>query len=144
MQDLHMFTALTPHQLERCYPVMKELRPELTLESFLQIHEIAHRHDGYEIVAIEDKAGNILAVMGYRFLHDYVHGKHLYIDDLVSTESARSQGLGAKLLKRAEEIAQLNHCTGLRLCTGIENERGKKFYEKNNWIFRSVVYKKKF
>jgi len=38
--------------------------------------------------------------MGYRLLHDFVHGRHLYIDDLVVTSRLRSSGLGAELLKR--------------------------------------------
>lgn len=98
--------------------------------------------DGYEIIAIEAE-NEILAVMGYRILHDYVHGKHLYIDDLVSTKSYRSEGLGAKLLVYAEELAKELGCKVLRLCTGIDNELGKKFYERNGWSLRAVAYKKK-
>lgn len=81
--------------------------------------------------------------MGYRVLCDFVHGRHLYIDDLVTDENIRSKGYGATLLKEAEKIAQENGCTNLRLCTGIDNDRGKTFYEKNNWNLRAVVYKKK-
>jgi len=69
-------------------------------------------------VAIED-GGRIVAVMGYRFLSDFVRGKHVYVDDLVSTESARSKGLGAELLKFAEDVAARSGCKSLRLCTGI-------------------------
>lgn len=130
------------NDLERFYPVMKELRKDLSFSDYLSIYENAHASDNYEIVAIEDKK-QVLAVMGYRILHDYVHGKHLYIDDLVSTESQRSKGLGAKLLHYAEELARELGCKGLRLCTGIENELGKKFYERHGWNLRAVAYKKK-
>lgn len=34
-------------------------------------------------------------------------------------------------------------CQVLRLCTGIENERGAQFYEKNNWAKRAYAYTKK-
>jgi ribosomal protein S18 acetylase RimI-like enzyme len=81
--------------------------------------------------------------MGHRVLHDFVHGKHLYIDDLVTTVSHRSKGIGALLLKRAEVDAQQLGCQSLRLCAGVSNEDGKRFYEKQQWQFRSVVYKKK-
>ncbi len=128
--------------LERAFPIMKELRKDLTLEDFLNIYGKAHSANQYEIVALE-KDGQILALMGYRILFDFVHQKHLYIDDLVSSEKYRSQGLGAKLLEYAEEIAKKLECHGLRLCTGLDNEQGKKFYEKNGWLFRAVVYKKK-
>ncbi len=102
----------------------------------------AHAADGYEIVAIERKR-QIVAIMGYRILYDFAHGKHLYIDDLVSTEGQRSKGLGAHLLNYAEDLAKQLNCKGLRLCTGIKNEMGKKFYERNGWSLRAVAYKKK-
>jgi ribosomal protein S18 acetylase RimI-like enzyme len=142
MSNLQMIFVRKPEDLKRCFPVMKELRPHLEYQAFVDIYQKAHEADGYEIVALE-KGGQIIALMGYRFLYDYVHGKHVYIDDLVTTESARSQGAGSELLKYAESIAQKNNCKNLRLCTGIENELGKKFYERNSWNLRAVVYKKK-
>ena len=62
--------------------------------------------------------------MGYRFLHDYVHGKHVYIDDLVTTAAIRSQGAGAKLLKYAEMIAEsarLSESLGLNRAISLQN-----------------------
>lgn len=137
-----VFTVSDKADLERCYPVIKELRPQLTYEEYLSIYDDSHKADGYEIVAIEAN-NQILAVMGYRFLSDYVRGKHLYIDDLVTSEKVRSKGLGAELLKFAENIALDNGCKILRLCTGIENERGIKFYDRNGWVKMSFAYTKK-
>ena len=93
--------AKSQSDLERYFPVMKELRPHLNLQEYLSIYEKAHQTNSYQIVAIEEN-GKVLAVMGYRVLSDFVRGQHLYIDDLIATESARSQGLGAELLKFAE------------------------------------------
>jgi ribosomal protein S18 acetylase RimI-like enzyme len=141
--DKRIFTVSGEVELQRCYPLMKELRPHLNLEEFLSIYRDAHVSDGYEIVAVENE-NQILALMGYRFLTDYVRGRHLYIDDLVITQKIRSQGLGAELLKLAESIAKKNDCASLRLCTGIENERGVKFYERNGWRKRSFAFVKKW
>lgn len=137
-----IFIAQSSADLERCYPVMKELRPHLDLENYFSIYQEAHEKDGYEIVAVEID-GEIMAVMGYRFLTDYVRGKHVYVDDLVSTEKARSQGLGAELLEYAEKIARDLPCASLRLCTGLENERGVQFYQKNGWTQRAYAFTKK-
>ena len=121
---------------------MKQLRPSLTLENFKSIYREARACNDYDIIGLEED-GKLIALMGYRIVWDYVHGKHIYIDDLVTDESVRSKGHGATLLKHAESIARLNQCTNLRLCTGMGNEGGKKFYERNSWNFRAVVYKKK-
>lgn len=137
-----IFIVQTKAELERCFPIMKELRPHLSFEEYVSIYEQAHASDGYEIVAVEVQ-GQIIAVMGYRFLSDFVRGKHVYIDDLVSSEKLRSQGLGAELLTFAEEVAKTSGCKSLRLCTGIENERGIKFYDRNGWIKRAFAYTKK-
>lgn len=128
--------------LKRCYPVMKELRTHLSLEDYLAIYKDTHTQDGYEIVAVEDQ-GQILALMGYRFLSDFIRGRHVYIDDLVTTEMARSKGLGAQLLKYAEDVAKKSGCKSLRLCTGVENELGVKFYERNGWTKRAYAFSKK-
>lgn len=140
--EKRIFTAKSRGDLERCYPVMKELRPHLSFDDYISIYNESHSADGYEVVAVEDK-GQILAVMGYRFLSDFVRGKHVYVDDLVSTEKVRSQGLGAELLKYAEKIAESSGCKSLRLCTGIENDRGVKFYDRNGWTKRAFAYTKK-
>jgi GNAT superfamily N-acetyltransferase len=137
-----IFIAQSKSDIEICFPVMKELRPHLSLQEYLSIYEQSHHSDGYEIIAIEDQ-GKILAVMGYRFLSDMVRGKHIYIDDLVSTESERSKGLGAELLKYAEDIAAKNGCKTLRLCAVLENERGIQFYDRNGWTKRAYAYTKK-
>lgn len=141
MMDLKITRAKDKRELERCFPVMNELRPHLTVYSYLELYAKAHEADGYEIVALENE-NQVLAVMGYRILYDYVRGKHLYIDDLVATEKFRSQGLGAKLLAHAEVIARDQVCNSLRLATGIENALGKKFYEREGWTLRSVTYVK--
>ncbi len=129
-------------QLEKCFLVLKELRPHLDKESYLNIYENAHRMDDYNIIAIEDN-GNILALMGYRILYDFVRGRHLYIDDLITTELARSQGLGSELLSHAEFLAKELNCNSLRLSTGLENNKAMKFYERHGWVQRTVSYIKK-
>lgn len=125
-----LFKIQNRDELENCYSVMKELRPNLVKEDFYSIYDISKVRDNYEIVAIEIDE-KIVALMGYRFLYDYVRGKHLYIDDLVSTQLARGKGLGAELLKHAEKVARDAGCKVLRLCTGVENEDGVRFYKNN-------------
>jgi len=44
--------------------------------------------------------------MGLRYLTDYVHQFHLYIDDLIVVEEFRSQKIGAVLLAFAEDLAK--------------------------------------
>lgn len=141
-----MKTKIVPIQtssdLQRCFEVMRQLRPHLNYEDYILIYQEAHQSDGYEIVALEEQR-EVVALMGYRVLSDFVRGRHLYIDDLVTREDRRSRGLGAILLNYAENLAPKLNCKTLRLCTGLENTGGIKFYEKNGWTRRSLAYIKK-
>ena len=136
-----MRKAATRQDLELFYPVMRELRPHICYSQFIELYDAAHAADGYELIGVEED-GKLVAAMGYRVLTDYVHGRHLYIDDLVVAESHRSKGLGAQLLRESENIARDLGCSNLRLSTGKENEGGMRFYDREGWTLRSVTYKK--
>ncbi len=140
--EKRFITLSSSVDLERAFPIMSELRPHLTFSEFKEIYEMANKREGYQIVAIED-GGQLVALMGFRFLSDFVRGRHLYIDDLVSTARVRSRGLGAELLAQAESLALKSGCKTLRLCTGIENDRGMAFYEREGWVKRAFAYSKK-
>lgn len=140
--DIEYRELTTTADLAKGFQVLRELRTHISFERFLELDNAARRADRYTVVGAFE-AGQCIAVMGYRVLFDLVHGKHLYVDDLVVTERCRSKGVGAALLREAETVAQRMNCDGLRLCTGIENEAGKRFYEREGWELRSVAYKKK-
>lgn len=129
--------------LERVFPIIHELRDHLSFDEFVSLYYQAKELTDYKMLAFENDVGELVGVMGYRILVDFVHGRHFYIDDLVVSQKNRSQGLGAKILKIAEDLAVQNKCNNLRLCTGIQNDQGKKFYESNGWCLRAVAYKKK-
>jgi GNAT superfamily N-acetyltransferase len=140
-QNVDIRRCQNDNDFEEAYLVMKELRPNLNYKRFREIARVASQADGYRVY-VARVSHHVVAVMGTRILYDYVHGKHLYIDDLVTTQAARSNGLGAKLLKHAEVLAVELGCEGLRLCTGIDNKAAKRFYEREGWQPRAVAYKK--
>lgn len=123
------------------FQLLKQLRPHLSLEDFDTTYQEAKTANGYQLLGIALNS-RLVALMGYRVLDDFVHGRHLYIDDLVVDEAERSKGLGGTLLNQAEVIAKNLNCSRLRLCTGVENENAKTFYERNGWDLKAVVFKK--
>jgi ribosomal protein S18 acetylase RimI-like enzyme len=137
-----VFVAKSTDELEHCYIVIQELRPHLSKKDFFVIYNEAHNKDGYEIVAIEEN-NIVVAVMGYRILADFVRGRHVYVDDLVASEAARSRGLGAELLSYAEGVSRKSDCTSLRLCAGLDNRRAIQFYIRNGWTKRAYALSKK-
>lgn len=131
----------TDQELRQAFRVLRELRTTLDWETFTSIYRCAERADGYCLVGLFSN-NELVGVMGMRILFDFVHGKHVYIDDLVVSGAMRSKGMGRALLKYAEEYASEMDCRKLRLSTGTENTRGMAFYEREGWTLRSVTYKK--
>src|SRR5437763_11549339 len=87
--------AKSDADVERCSPVMRELRPHLSDAAFLQQvkRQMAR---GYLLAFLEVK-GEVMAVAGYRISECLSWGKFLYVDDLVTRETDRSKGYGATL-----------------------------------------------
>ena len=127
MEDtLTISHANTPEAIERCYPVMSQLRPHLTAEAFV---EQAQRQmgDGYALL-FADVNGAVAGVAGYRISENLVYGKFLYVDDLVTDEAIRSQGVGGALFDFLVETARLNGCAQFHLDSGVQRYGAHRFY----------------
>ena len=65
--------------------------------------------------------------------------QHMYIlNDLFVSESARGMGVGAALLKHAQQFARAEGCKGLILETAIDNP-AQKLYKRLGWKLDSEV-----
>lgn len=133
---------ITGKTLEKVFPLLKELRPQLDMETYERLYKEAKLRDDYKLVGFV-RGDFCVGLMGFRVLYDFVHGKHVYVDDLVVTKDLRSGGIGKKLLDYAVDEAKKLGCQGLRLSTGFENQDGRRFYEREGWSLRSVSYKLK-
>lgn len=118
--------AKTDAEIEKCFPVMAELRPHLKKESFLEM--VRHMEtEGFKLAFIEE-SGEVVAVAGYRIFTSLFMGKNLYVDDLVTSESVRSKGHGEAMLSWLRSLAKENDCTHLHLDSGTQRHRAHKFY----------------
>jgi len=130
---------------DAAFLLLRELREDLTKTDFDAVLTAAGAADGYTLVGAFVGSGerkSLVGLMGYRVLTDFVHGRHLYIDDLVVTRAARSGGIGAAVLSWAEAEARRLGIRRLRLCTGVDNAAGRKFYEREGWAARALAFKK--
>jgi ribosomal protein S18 acetylase RimI-like enzyme len=123
------------------FEIMKQLRTHLPFETYQQ-YLTQMQKEGYELWAYHHD-GKILGLMSTRIYTDLVRGPHLYIDDLVVDQEQRSKGIGQKLLYYGEELTRKLGLTTLRLCTGLDNEEGKRFYNREGWTERAYAFVKK-
>ncbi len=112
--------------IARCFPVMVQLRPALIEAQFVARIQ-ALQSGGYKLVLLEDE-GEVQAVAGYRVGDMLSRGRHMYVDDLVTTEAARSAGYGAGLFDWLVQRAQDADCQQLDLDSGVHRHSAHRFY----------------
>jgi hypothetical protein len=105
MNDYSLITLKEARDYQRFFDLLKDMRTHLSFEEFQKRFNEVRKADNYTMIGIEEN-DQIVALIGYRILHDFVHGKHLYIDDLISAATHRSKGYGAWPLKICGETCQ--------------------------------------
>jgi GNAT superfamily N-acetyltransferase len=113
--------AETDEAILDCYEVMAELRPHIPRDAFLPIVR-AMQGDGLRLACIRED-GRVVAVAGYRVSTNLFCGRHLYVDDLVTAEAARSKGRGKALLAWLRARAVAEDCEVFHLDSGVQRKR---------------------
>jgi GNAT superfamily N-acetyltransferase len=119
--------ARTPMQIRRCHEVMRELRPHFKTAPGFVARVRRQQRQGYCLAFIEAD-GEVRAVAGYRYLESLFSGKFLYVDDLVTRASARSQGFGGQLLDWLVTEAAARGYEQLELDSGVQRFDAHRFY----------------
>jgi GNAT superfamily N-acetyltransferase len=118
--------ALTDSDIQRCYPVMAQLRPHVAAPEFLQRVK-TQQNSGFRLAMLEED-GQVRSVAGFRIAEMLWCGKYLYVDDLVTDETCRSKGYGGVLLDWLADHARQNGCAVLRLDSGVQRQAAHRFY----------------
>lgn len=126
--------AKTDKEIQDCYPVMVQLRPHITADHF--IHQVKEQmQSGFQLACVVDS--HVVAVAGFRIGLKLAWGKHLYIDDLVTDESVRSNGYGKQLFDWLIDYASKCECQQLHLDSGVQRFAAHKFYLNNDMTISS-------
>lgn len=125
--------AETDEEIDKCYPVMAELRPHLSREEFLAQVKRQIEASGYQLVYLTDD-GEVKAVAGIRIAEWLARGKSLDLEDLVAAESDRSKGYGGQLFDWLLDYGREGGCTEIRLVSHVTRFRAHQFYLKKKMI----------
>src|SRR3984893_14378203 len=110
--------ATTPKEIARCFSVMCQLRPLLIEEEFF-VRIQAQQVEGYQLAFLEHENA-VVSVAGFRIQNMLSSGKTLYVDDLVTDATARSQGHGEAMLLWLIALAREAGCDTFRLHYGTQ------------------------
>ncbi|WP_431256927.1 GNAT family N-acetyltransferase [Roseateles chitinivorans] len=131
--------AETLDDLRACHPLMLQLRPQLTgFDAFAGIVE-RQSAQGYRLLmgCADDTP---VALAGYRCLDNLIHGRFLYVDDLVTASSGRGRGIGDRTLAALRRIARDEGCARLVLDTALSNSLAQRFYFRSGLLARGLHF----
>jgi GNAT superfamily N-acetyltransferase len=120
--------ARMPEEIVRCLPVLRELRPLLTDADEFVIAVQVQQSEGFQLAWLEDDAGEVVTVAGFRVQHMLASGLTLYVDDLVTAAAQRSRGHGKAMLDAPIGYARERGCQNFSLDSGTHRQEAHAFY----------------
>jgi GNAT superfamily N-acetyltransferase len=118
--------ATTPDEIERCFPVMHQLRPALVAEEFVGRIQ-TQQAEGYQLAFLQEENA-VASVAGFRLQTLLWSGRTLYVDDLVTDTAQRSKGHGEAMLTWLIALAREAGCTTFMLDSGTHRHEAHAFY----------------
>ena len=126
--------------LARAERVHRQLRPHLTADYAAKMARVLS--DARMALAVE--GGTVLGLAVYRWHENTFDGLKFYIDDLVTDEARRSEGVGRALMAHLEAVARKLGANGLVLDSGTQRTRAHKFYFREGFVIPAFNFKKSF
>ena len=130
---------VAPEWLPRAEGVHRQLRDRLGLDYVAKMRRVFA--DGARLVVAA--RGDVVVGLGvYRIYENTFDGLNLYVDDLITDETQRSQGVGQALLGHMEAIARARGCLAFRLDSGTQRQRAHRFYLREGLFITSFHFVK--
>ena len=120
--------------------VHRQLRPHLPADYPAKMASVLK--EARMALAVEGDAVFGLAV--YRWHENTFDGLKFYIDDLVTDEARRSEGVGHALISHLEQVARRLGAGGLVLDSGAQRTQAHKFYFREGFVIPAFNFKKSF
>ena len=131
---------VSDEEISSTFPVMRQLRTHLDENEYLEKIKRMQR-SGYRLVAATE-GGEVRCVAGFRVVEFLAYGKFLYVDDLVTTEDARSEGHGERVLDWLAGVAREEGCGSLQLDSGVQRHEAHRFYFRKGMSISSYHFSK--
>ena len=113
--------------------LMRLLRPHLRPETFAAIVAL-QREQGYRLYAGYN--AELVCLAGVREARTLARGDHLFVDDLVTADRVRGQGVGTAMLRWLAQLAAEKHLSRIYLDS---RDSAIGFYRKRGFTFLTSV-----
>jgi GNAT superfamily N-acetyltransferase len=128
-------------ELRSTFEVVRQLRPHLTAENYLTELRVV-LDGGARLTACFDGT-RVVGCGVFRVLRKLYLGTSIYVDDLITDENTRSQGVGKALLEWIEAEAKRQGIDWVTLDSGVQRDQAHKFYFRQGYTVACFNFKKK-
>ena len=123
-------------ELDDVASVLLQLRPGYDLAN-LKRQIKKQQNMGYQIAYVTTDNAKVLCVAGFVIGEKLAWGKHIYIDDLVTSETYRSKGAGTLLINWLKDYALKMGCQQIHLDSGVQRFPAHRFYLREHFNIAS-------
>jgi len=117
----------------------RQLRPQLPADYAAKMQRV-FAQGGRMVVAVEDDAVQGIAV--WRVFENTHQGMQVYVDDLVTDDRHRSQGVGRALIEWLSVRSRMLSATALTLDSGTQRIHAHRFYLRERFDITSFHFNK--
>jgi GNAT superfamily N-acetyltransferase len=128
-----------PQWLRRAEGVHRQLRTALPADYEGKMRRV---FAGGARMCLATEGEAVRGVAVYRIEENTFEGLHLYVDDLVTDEKARSRGVGRALMEHMQELARAAGCEAYTLDSGTQRTQAHKFYFREGMVVSSFHFRK--
>jgi len=127
-------------ELDIVWEVLSQLRVAIEYDEFENlIYDM--RDKEYKMFGVFD-GGELVCYSGAYIQTNLYHKRHLFVDDLVTYDSVRSRGYGEAMIEYLSNYAKVAGCERLVLSSGLDRLDAHKFYNKEKFEKKSLVFVK--
>lgn len=130
---------VTEQDIASCFGLMRQLRPHLVSSDEFAERWRRQSAEGYSLLALWVSSEPV-ALAGYRIMETLVHGRFLYVDDLVTDARVRRYGCGARLIAHLKSEAVALGCGAFVLDTAIDNMLAHRFYYRQGLFAKALRF----
>jgi GNAT superfamily N-acetyltransferase len=132
-------SVVEPRWLAAAEAVHRQLRPHLP-DNYAEKMRRVFADGARMCVAV--RGADVVGVAVHRVHENTVDGVQMYVDDLVSDEKRRSQGIGNALMEHLQRLARDAGCAKFNLDSGTQRQQAHKFYFREGMVVTSFHFAK--
>jgi len=137
---------------DACLPLLQQLWPfakingaDADFQVLQEIKDVFYRllRNPATGIILAESDGQIIGFLDFTFrITLFYRGRAMIIEDLIIDEKYRRRGIGTKLVRFAEEIAEKNGCYAIELNSDLYRKETHHFWEAIGYESKAYQYRK--